>query len=250
MYFAVHYHYLLKLRSFKLAERSDFLSHAREVKERSLIKNVYLWMTAGLALTGVVSLWMASNPQRVISLYQSGLIWAFMIGELLLVFFLSARIMKMSPQSAAISFAAYSVLNGITLSFLFLAYTKGSLASTFFITAGTFAGMSLYAATTKRDLSGIGNYLIMALWGLIIASVVNLFLKSSALYWIVSYVGVLVFCGLTAYDTQFLLRMSRDYTDSISEEDYVRFSIIGALKLYLDFINMFLFFIRIFGRRN
>lgn len=233
-----------------MAERSDFLSDERVVKERSLLKNVYMWMTAGLALTGIVSLWMASNPQRIVYLYQSKMMWVFMIAELLLVFFLSARIMNMSIQSAAISFAAYSVLNGITLSFIFIAYTRTSLTSTFFISSATFAGMSLYALTTKRDLSGIGSYLIMGVWGLIIASLINMFIKSPAIYWFVSYAGVLIFCGLTAYDTQHILRMSRNYADSVSEEDYVRFSIIGALKLYLDFINMFLYFLRIFGRRN
>ena len=233
-----------------MTERSDFLMHSRAVQERSLLRNVYMWMAAGLALTAVVSLWMASNPQRVISLYQNKLIWAFLIAEFVLVIFLSARIMHMKPQTAVLCFTAYSVLNGITLSSIFLLYTAASITSTLFITAATFAGMTLYAITTKRDLSGIGNYLIMGLIGIIIASIVNYFLKSSTLYWIVSYAGVLIFCGLTAYDTQNILRMSREYSGSLAEEDYVRFSIIGALKLYLDFINLFLFFLRIFGRRN
>ena len=233
-----------------MIERSNYLSEERAEKERSLLRNVYMWMTAGLALTGVVSFWMLSSPQRVVYIYQSKLIWAFIIAEFILVFFISARIMKISPRTAVLSFAAYAVLNGITLSIIFLAYTSASIASTFFITAGTFAVMSLYAVTTKRDLSGIGNYLFMGLLGLIIASVANYFLKSPVLYWVVSYAGVLIFCGLTAYDTQHILRMSREYSGSIAEEDYVRFSILGALKLYLDFINMFIFFLRIFGRRN
>lgn len=231
-------------------ERSDFYPDAMAVRERSLIKNIYLWMTAGLALTGVVSLWMVSNPARVVSMLQSGMFWALILGEFALVFFLSARIMSMSPQAATLSFAAYSILNGITLSGLFLVYTRASLTSTFFITSATFAGMSLYAATTKKDLSGYGHYLIMGLWGIIIASVVNIFMKSPGLYYLVSYAGVLVFCGLTAYDTQMILRMSRTYSGSISGDDYIRFSVIGALKLYLDFINMFIFFLRIFGRRE
>jgi FtsH-binding integral membrane protein len=233
-----------------LFERSDFYPDAMAVRERSLIKNIYLWMTAGLALTGVVSLWMVSNPARVVSMLQSGIFWALILGEFALVFFLSARIMSMSPQAATLSFAAYSILNGITLSGLFLVYTRASLTSTFFITSATFAGMSLYAATTKKDLSGYGHYLIMGLWGIIIASVVNIFMKSPGLYYLVSYAGVLVFCGLTAYDTQMILRMSRTYSGSISGDDYIRFSVIGALKLYLDFINMFIFFLRIFGRRE
>jgi FtsH-binding integral membrane protein len=210
-----------------LFERSDFYPDAMAVRERSLIKNIYLWMTAGLALTGVVSLWMVSNPARVVSMLQSGMFWALILGEFALVFFLSARIMSMSPQAATLSFAAYSILNGITLSGLFLVYTRASLTSTFFITSATFAGMSLYAATTKKDLSGYGHYLIMGLWGIIIASVVNIFMKSPGLYYLVSYAGVLVFCGLTAYDTQMILRMSRTYSGSISGDDYIRFSVIG-----------------------
>jgi len=233
-----------------LFENSDFLSQSRAVNERSLVRNIYLWMTAGLALTGVVSLWMLSNPARIVSLMQSGMFWVLFIGEFALVFYMSARIMSMSPQTATLSFAAYSFLNGVTLSTLFLIYTRASLASTFFITSATFAGMSLYAATTKKDLSGYGHYLIMGVWGLLIASVVNIFLKSSGMYYLISYAGVLIFCGLTAYDTQAILRMSRTYSGSVSEDDYVRFSVIGALKLYLDFINMFIFFLRIMGRRN
>mgnify|MGYP000879246578 CR=1 FL=1 len=181
-------------------ENSDFLSQSRAVNERSLVRNIYLWMTAGLALTGVVSLWMLSNPARIVSLMQSGMFWVLFIGEFALVFYMSARIMSMSPQTATLSFAAYSFLNGVTLSTLFLIYPRASLASTFFITSATFAGMSLYAATTKKDLSGYGHYLIMGVWGLLIASVVNIFLKSSGMYYLISYAGVLIFCGLTAYE--------------------------------------------------
>ncbi|MCL2791665.1 MAG: Bax inhibitor-1/YccA family protein [Spirochaetaceae bacterium] len=233
-----------------MAERSDFLSTDRVIQERNLLKNVYMWMTGGLALTAVVSLWMVSDPQRVINLFQSGMIWAIFIGKLALVFFLSAKIMSMSPRTAVLSFTVYSALTGVTLSSIFLAYTMVSIVSTLFITAGTFAAMSIYAMTTKRDLSGMGSYLFMGLLGLIIASIVNLFLKSPGLYWLVSYAGVLIFCGLTAYDTQNILKMSREYSSSIADEDYIRFSIIGALKLYLDFINMFIFLLRIFGRRD
>jgi FtsH-binding integral membrane protein len=232
-----------------LAERSDYLSNVK-VQERNLLKNVYMWMAAGLALTAVVSFWMVSSPQRINYLYQTKLIWVLIIAEFILVFFLSARIMNMKPQTAVLSFTAYSILNGITISGIFLLYTRASLTSTFFITAGTFAAMSLYAMTTKRDLSGIGSYLFMGLIGLIIASVVNIFLKSPVFYWLISYAGVLLFCGLTAYDTQNILKMSREYSNSIAEEDYIRFSILGALKLYLDFINLFLFLLRIFGRRD
>ncbi len=228
----------------------DYSNTAQAVKERTLIKNIYMWMAAGLALTGITSMWMMSDMTRVQQMVQGGTIWALLIGELVLVFFLSARILSMQPLTATLCFAGYSILNGLTLSVVFLAYTAESITSTFFITAATFGGMCLYAMTTKRDLSTMGNYLGMALWGLIIAAVVNMFLKSSTFDMMISAVGVLVFCGLTAYDTQYMLNISRNYSGSLDESDYIRFSIIGALKLYLDFINMFLYLLRFFGRRK
>ncbi len=172
------------------------------------------------------------------------------IAELVLVFYLSARILSMKPLTATLCFAGYSILNGLTLSVIFFAYTTESITSTFFITAATFGGMALYASTTKRDLSTMGNYLGMALWGLIIAALVNMFLKSSTFDMMISGIGILVFCGLTAYDTQYILNISRNYSGSLDESDYIRFSIIGALKLYLDFINMFLYMLRFVGRRR
>ena len=228
----------------------DYSNTAQAVKERTLIKNIYMWMAAGLALTGITSMWMMSDMTRVQQIVQGGTLWALLISELVLVFFLSARILSMQPLTATLCFAGYSILNGLTLSVVFLAYTAESITSTFFITAATFGGMCLYAMTTKRDLSTMGNYLGMALWGLIIAAVVNMFLKSSTFDMMISAVGVLVFCGLTAYDTQYMLNISRNYSGSLDESDYIRFSIIGALKLYLDFINMFLYLLRFFGRRK
>ena len=228
----------------------DYSSTAQAVKERTLIKNVYMWMAAGLALTGITSLWMASNPNRMVSFVQGGTMWMLFIAELVLVFYLSARILSMKPLTATLCFAGYSILNGLTLSVIFFAYTTESITSTFFITAATFGGMALYASTTKRDLSTMGNYLGMALWGLIIAALVNMFLKSSTFDMMISGIGVLVFCGLTAYDTQYILNISRNYSGSLDESDYIRFSIIGALKLYLDFINMFLYMLRFVGRRR
>ena len=230
--------------------RAEFLSIPR-VRERNILRNVYLWMTAGLALTGVVSFAVAGNPALMRTLLGSrGLFLALIIGELVLVLYLSARINQMSASRATLAFAGYSILNGITLSVIFLAYTGAEISLAFFTAAGTFAGMSLYAMTTKRDLSGIGHYLIMGLWGIIIASVINLFLRSASLYYMISYIGVFVFIGLTAYDTQMIKRWNESFGTSISEEQYVKLSILGALKLYLDFLNMFLFMLRIFGRRN
>ncbi len=220
-------------------------------KSRSLLRNVYLWMTGGLALTAVVALGVASNLDIVRAILSSRfLFFGLLIAEVGLVWFLSARIAKMTPVAATVAFAAYAVLNGVTLSVILLAYTAASLATALFITAGTFAGMSVYATVTRRDLAKVGTYLIYGLWGIILASVVNLFLKSPIVDWIVSYVGVAVFLGLTAYDTQVIRRWSAAGGDSLSEADYIRFSILGALKLYLDFINLFLFFLRIFGRRK
>ncbi len=219
-------------------------------RDRSIIKNVYLWMTAGLALTGVVAFGLSSNQSLMIALVSNRvLFFGIIIAELGLVIYLSARIQKMSAASATLAFALYAFLNGVTLSVIFLAYTGTTISLAFFTTSATFGAMSLYAMTTKRDLSGMGHYLMMGVLGIIIVSVINIFLKSPAVYYMISYIGVLVFMGLTAYDTQTILKWSARFR-SISEEQYIKFSIMGALKLYLDFINIFLFMLRIFGRRR
>lgn len=219
-------------------------------RDRSIIKNVYLWMTAGLALTGVVAFGLSSNQSLMIALVSNSvLFFGIIIAELGLVMYLSARIQKMSATAATFAFALYAFLNGITLSVIFLAYTGTTISLAFFTTAATFGGMSLYAMTTKRDLSGMGHYLMMGVLGIIIVSVINIFLKSPAVDYIISYIGVAVFMGLTAYDTQKILSWS-SRSGSVSEEQYIKFSIMGALKLYLDFINIFLFMLRIFGRRR
>lgn len=221
------------------------------VRERSLLKNVYLWMTAGLALTGIVALFIASRPSLVMTLVRNpALFFGLIVAEFLLVFFLSSRIQSLSPGAATLGFAVYAILNGVTLSLIFLAYTGSSIARVFFITAGAFGGMSLYALTTKRSLAGMGTYLMMGLWGIILATVVNLFVRSSGLDWIISYAGVALFLGLTAYDTQIIQSWNTRMGSQAEESEFIRVSILGALKLYLDFINLFLFFLRIFGRRN
>ena len=205
------------------------------------MQQVYLWMTAGLMVTGAVAT----------SLYNSGAVkslGSMMIVLLLVqigvVFFLSARINKMAPTTATILFLAYSALSGVTLTPIFYAYTLNSIGTTFFVTAGTFATMALYGATTKRDLTGMGSMLMMALVGLVIASVVNIFLGSGLMSLVISAAGVLIFVGLTAYDVQSLTRMAQNVS---TEDDTHRFAIIGALKLYLDFINLFLFLLRFLG---
>ncbi len=221
------------------------------LRERSIIKNVYMWMTAGLALTGVVAWWFSGNMQLMSAFYSNPMLFfGAIIGELVLVMYLSRNIMRMSAGAATAAFAGYAFLNGITLSTIFLAYTGATIALAFLTTAASFGAMSLYAVTTKRSLQGMGHYLMMGLIGIIIASVINIFLKSPALYYLISYVGIAVFLGLTAYDTQQILAMSRQYSGSVDETNYIRISILGALKLYLDFINIFLFVLRIFGRRR
>ncbi len=214
------------------------------VVEQSFIQRVYQWMAAGLAITGVVAAWAAGNPGLMQGLAKGGFL-ILMIAELGIVFWLSASIMKISAQAAVTGFLIYSALNGLTLSFVFLAYTGASIATTFFITAGTFAGVSFFGWVTKSDLTSLRGFLFMGLIGVLIGSLVNLFFQSPVFDWILTYAGLAVFIGLTAYDTQQLKQMHRMISGSVEQ-----MAVIGALKLYLDFINMFLFLLRLFGRRN
>lgn len=217
---------------------------------RTLMGKVYLWMTLALAVTGLTSLYVASSPGLVQSIFASrGTFWLLVIAELALVFILSARIMKMSFSTAGIMFALYSVLNGVTMSFIFIAYTSTSIATAFFVTAGMFATMSFIGFVTKKDLSSFGSFFTMALIGLIIASVVNIFLNSSVMYWIITYVGVLLFVGLTAYDTQKIKQMLIEYGDEVNDSTQ-KLALIGSLSLYLDFINLFLYILRLFGNNK
>jgi FtsH-binding integral membrane protein len=210
-----------------------------------------MWMAAGLALTGIVAYGVATNPRLLQMIFSSRFtFFGIIIAQFVLVMFLSARVMKMSVPAATICFAAYAALTGVTMSSVFIVYTYSSIASTFFITAGTFAGMSVYAVTTRRDLSGLRSYLMMGLIGLIIASVVNIFLASETFNWLVSFAGVILFVALTAYDTQIIKRWNAEAGASADETIFVRLSILGALHLYLDFINLFLYLLRIFGKRR
>jgi len=230
--------------------RPDILTNPA-LRERSIIRNVYMWMTAGLALTAIVS-YAASQSDAFLRLIYGtpGAFLVLIVVEFILVIYLSSRIHKMSAQSAVFAFIGYAFLNGLTLSVIFLAYTGLTITQAFFTTAAAFGGMSLYGLTTKKDLSGVGHYLMMGLWGIIIASVINFFIGSSALYYGISFIGVAVFMGLTAWDTQVIKRWNDEYGSTMDEHQYVKLSIMGALKLYLDFINMFLFLLRIFGRRR
>lgn len=216
-------------------------------RQQSVMSSVYLWMTLGLAITGAVAIFTATSPALLeLIVFNPVIFFGLIIAELVLVFFMAARIWTLSSTTATTLFLIYAILNGLTLSFIFLAYTTASIGSTFLVTAGTFAVMGIYGYTTKRDLSKMGSLLFMALIGLIIASLVNLFLHSPGLYWLITYAGVLIFVGLTAYDTQRIKRMIATYPSYQTQ----RIAILGALNLYLDFINLFLYLLRIFGRRR
>ena len=211
-----------------------------------LMRKVYTWMALALVITGVTAYGVANSPailQMIVT--NKILFFGLLIGELALVWGVSAMIDRLSLTTATLLFVLYSVINGVTLSFIFLAYTYQSITSVFFITAGTFAAMALFGYFTKTDLSSIGRILFMALIGLIIATIVNIFVKSSGLGLILNYVGVLIFVGLTAWDTQKIKQMRATAADT--GETAQKVALMGALSLYLDFINLFLYLLRIFG---
>jgi FtsH-binding integral membrane protein len=209
---------------------------------------VYAWMASGLALTAVVAWWVSSQPQLMRQIFRGPALIVLFIVEIGLVFVISGAINKINATAATALFLLYSALNGLTLSAIFLVYTQASLGSTFIVTAGTFGAMSVYGYVTKRDLTSLGSLLFMALIGLIIASVVNLFWANSTLYWIITYAGVLIFVGLTAYDTQKLKMIAAQTSGDPRLSS--RLAISGALMLYLDFINLFLMLLRIMGNRR
>lgn len=220
----------------------------------AVMSRVYAWMTAALLLTAGTAYITATTPALLQLIYgNSAAIWVLFLGELGLVMGISAGITRLSPTTATALFLLYSVVNGLTLSSIFFAYSMGTIYQAFAAAALTFGGMSLVAYTTKKDLSGLGGILIMALIGLIIASVINIFWGNSAMDAIITYVGVFIFVGLTAYDTQKIKQMSyaveqgsvMGYTDAAAPR---RIAILGALTLYLDFINLFLYILRLFGR--
>jgi FtsH-binding integral membrane protein len=214
-----------------------------------LMRKVYVWMTLALVITGFTAYGVATSPgvQQAIFTNQI-LFWGLIIAEFALVIGVSAAINRLSLAMATLMFILYSVINGALLSSIFLIYTASSISTVFFITAGTFATMALIGYTTKTDLSSIGKYLFMALIGLVIATFVNFFIKSSGFDYILSYIGVLIFVGLTAYDSQKIKQMLLQAPDA--GEGAQKIALLGALSLYLDFINLFLYLLRIFGRRD
>jgi len=214
----------------------------------ALMRKVYVWMTLALAISGLAAYYVATTPSLVHTIFSSQMIfWGIAIAEIALVIGLSAAINKMSFPVAATLFAVYAILNGVLLSSIFLAYSASSITTTFFVTAGTFAAMAVIGSITKTDLTKLGSILLMALIGIIIASIVNIFLKNTMMDLIISAIGVLVFVGLTAYDAQKIKNLFLEYGHEVNDTTQ-KIALLGALSLYLDFINLFLYLLRFLGR--
>ena len=234
---------------FRTAQMSHNQAYAAEIDEglRAYMLKVYNYMCIGLGLTGSVAFATSTSPTMMQVIYGTPLQWLVMLAPIGLVFFLAARVNSMQASTAQTLFWVYSGLMGLSLAYIFAVYTGESVARVFFITSGAFAGLSLYGYSTKRSLSGMGSFLIMGVIGILIASVVNIFLESSGLQFAISVLGVLIFAGLTAYDTQ---RIKSIYMESDGTAVAEKKAIMGALTLYLDFINMFIFMLHLFGNRE
>lgn len=216
-----------------------------QTRVNEFVRGVYNWMAIGLVLTGIVAYFVTASEQALGFVFKAR--WLFFIGELALVFIISARIQRIKASSATLMFVIYSALNGATLSLLLVMYTGQAIASTFFICAASFLALSVFGWSTKKDLSGLGSFMFMGLIGILIASVVNIFIGSSGMQMIISYIGVLVFAGLTAYDTQQIKVMALSQPADLDAGVVRKGAIIGALKLYLDFILMFQYLLMILG---
>ncbi len=215
----------------------------------ALMRKVYVWMTLAMLITGVTAYGVATSPVILEMIFGNKLVfWGLIIAEFGLVFGISGMLNRISITTATLMFVAYSVINGAVLSSIMLVYTMESIGQVFFITAGTFGVMSLIGYTTKADLTSLGKILFMALIGLIIATVVNIFVGSTGLQTIISYVGVLLFVGLTAYDSQKIKMMLAE--QDAADENAHKLALIGALTLYLDFINLFIYLLRILGDKR
>lgn len=243
----------LMQRKMDYEEFTNVVPRERELEMSAafpiLMRKVYLWMAMALVITGLTAYFVANNETLITMLVTNQILfWGLAIAELGLVVGLTAAINKLSLTTATLMFVLYSVINGATMSFIFLAYTASSITNVFFITAGTFAAMAAFGYFTKTDLSSMGKYLMMALIGIIIATIVNIFTKSEGLTVILNYIGVLVFVGLTAYDSQKIKQMLLAAPDA--GEGAQKVALLGALSLYLDFINLFLYLLRILGSRR
>jgi FtsH-binding integral membrane protein len=226
---------------------SGVVSDADRVRVAAFTRGVFGWMFAGLLITAGVAFAVTASPAMINALVSSKLLYfGLIIAELALVFFLASRVATLSPATAGALFIAYSALNGVTFALVLLVYTGASVATTFLVAAGTFGALAVYGAVTKRDLTAMGRFMFMGLVGLVLTSIVGLFWQSDALQFTMGVVGVLVFAGLTAYDTQRLQTMALQ----IQGEQAGSYAIAGALALYLDFVNMFLSLLRLLGRKN
>ena len=237
------------MNEFEMTPQTAFSPTAAATAERvtAFLRKVYGWMFVGLGVTAAVALGVAGSPTLLQAIFGNKfLFFGLMIGELGLVFYLSARVNKIAPATASGLFLLYSALNGATLAMIFLAYTGTSIATTFAVTAGMFGALALYGTTTKRSLAGVGQFVFMGLIGVILASVVGMFVKSEGLQFVISIVGVIVFTGLTAWDAQKLKAMAV----AVPEGQVGSYAVVGALSLYLDFINLFLFMLRFLGGRR
>lgn len=225
-------------------------NYASKAAQSTLLRSVYVWMTLALVITGFVSMYVAQSYQLISFIFGNKLaLWGMLIAELAVVFYLSARINSISFTKATVMFIIYSILNGATLASIFLVYTMSSIASTLFVAAGTFGVMALYGYVTKSDLTRIGNICLMALIGLIIATLVSMFWQNSMLQMIITYAGVILFVGLTAYDSQKIKRLLTADGIEVTEETQ-KIALLGAFTLYLDFINLFLYLLRLLGDRK
>ena len=234
------------MRPYDAAPRVGFRSAVAD-EANAFLSAVYGWMCAGLMITAATAWFVAGSPTIVHTIASNGVVfWSLPILQLAIVFVLSARVQQMTSTTAAMLFIAYSALTGLALSFVLLAYTGESIATTFLVSGGTFAGLAIYGTTTKRSLSGLGQFLFMGLIGVVLASIVGIFWHSDALQFVLSFVGVIVFAGLTAYDAQRLTLMARE----APAEGLSSYAIVGALALYLDFMNLFLFLLRFTGNRR
>ncbi len=228
---------------------SSFSSDQARVDDANFVSRVYAWMSLALLLTAITAFFVASSPALLNVIFGNKLVfYGLILGELGLVFYLSSALMRMSANTATALFLGYSVLNGLTMAFIFIIYTAGSIASTFLITAGIFGIMSAYGFYTKKDLTTIGNLCFMGLIGIVLASIVNIFWQNSTFYWITTCIGVLVFVGLIAYDTQKLKALNAMQQEGVDNSQQK--AIYGALTLYLDFINLFLLMLRLLGGRR
>lgn len=215
----------------------------------ALMRKVYVWMTLALVVTALSAYYVASTPAVLYAIFSSqAMFYGLLIAEVVVVLAMTALINKVSFMVAALMMAAYSVLNGVTMSFIFVVFEMASIATTFFVTAGTFAAMAIIGYTTKKDLTKMGGIMLMALIGLIIASVVNMFLHSEPMSYVISGIGVLVFTGLTAYDSQKIKNMLME-CNSVDDNSQ-KLALLGSLSLYLDFVNLFLYLLRFMGNRK